>query len=75
MTDGPRFRAPAVAHEQLLTLLLRQIARNDVGVADGLAADLGDLAERARAGGDDEAMRRFAELLEGYVLALRSPDG
>ena len=46
-----------------------------MGVADGLAADLGDLAERARDGGDDEAMRRFAELLEGYMVALRSPDG
>jgi hypothetical protein len=74
MSDDPRFQALAVAHEQLLTLLLRQIARNDVGVADSLAADLGDLADRARATAEDEAMLRFVELIEGYVLALRSPD-
>src|SRR2546421_562573 len=38
-------------------------------------ADLGDLADRARDAGDDGAMRRFVELLEGYVFALRAPDG
>ena len=71
MGDDPRFQAPAVAHEQLLTLLLRHVARNDVGVADSLAADL---ADRARATADHEAMLRFVELIEGYVLALSSPD-
>ena len=84
MTDDPRLQAMLAAHEQLLAALLREIARNDVDIADRLAADLGDLADRARgdlAGsrrsdrGGDEAMRRFVELLEGYVQALRAPDG
>jgi hypothetical protein len=84
MTDDPRLQAMLAAHEQLLLALLREIARNDVDIADRLAADLGDLADRARgdlAGsrrsdrGGDEAMRRFVELLEGYVQALRAPDG
>ena len=84
MTDDPRLQAMLAAHEQLLAALLREIARNDVDIADRLAADLGDLADRARddlaaggggTGGGDEAMRRFVELLEGYVQALRAPDG
>ncbi len=40
MTDDPRLQAMLVAHEQLLVALLREIARNDAGVADRLAADL-----------------------------------
>ncbi len=76
MTDDPRLQAMLVAHEQLLVALLREVARNDAGVADRLAADLGDLADRARSAGDgDEAMLRFLEAMEGYARALRSPDG
>jgi hypothetical protein len=76
VTDDPRHQAMLVAHEQLLVALLREIARNDAGVADRLAADLEDLADRALATGDrDEAMLSFVELVEGYVRALRRPDG
>ena len=76
MTDDPRHQAMLVAHEQLLVALLREIARNDAGVAERLAADLEDLADRALGtGAGDEAMLRFVELVEGYVHALRRPDG
>ncbi len=76
MTDDPRLQAMLVAHEQLLVALLREIARNDAGVADRLAADLEDLADRALGtGAGDEAMRRFVELVGGYVHALERPDG
>ncbi len=76
MTDDPRLQAMLVAHEQLLAALLREIARDDAGVADRLAADLEDLVEQARGTGDeDEAMRRFVEFVAGYVRALRVPDG
>ena len=73
MQDDPRFQAMLLAHEQLLVALLREVARSDTDVAERLAADLGDLLERARHAGDDEGMWRFAELVEGYVAALRSP--
>ncbi len=72
----PRLQVMLVAHEQLLAALLREIARDDAGVADRLAADLEDLGERACGAGDgSEAMHRFAEFVEGHARALRPPGG
>ena len=73
MSVMPELHAMVTAHERVLQALLRELGRAEPGMAERLAARLGEIAREA-ATDDGESAPYLVRLMEDYALLLRHPD-